>query len=571
MLAELRLKNLAIARDVSLSLGAGLNALSGSTGAGKSLVVEAVRWLRGEKAESSLIRAGEDWASAEAIFDLTESSRTEDWLSELGVELSKDGILTLRRELRRNGRSRAFVDGRLTSANHLRAICEHLLELFSQHQQTQIQDPSRHRSLLDDCGVSDELLKEWEIAYDRYKSCERELALWQKRREEFLAQREILLFQRRELADAQLQEGEMEQLRERVELLTHGAKIFEAARTALARLETDEGGAVSEVSSAIQSLERAGDAIAVIGEAREALMQSLELASDAARELERFLDNADFSPQALDADQARLSQLESLCRKYSRSESELLRLLEKLSTQLDAEDWEEAEPERLLVPLRESINALEQAGARLWKERRRVARRVQRAAKDLLEDLKMGEAELSFELDLKPDPEGPIKLLGTRITPSKEGPGSVRLLVRTNRGEALGPIERIASGGELSRISLVLQTLAAQGARPALLILDEVDAGVGADLGPALARRLAAMSDALQVLVITHLPAVAAAASTHLVAQKSSSGERTLARIDQVHGEERLAELSRMVGGEKGSAAQVARGLLRASRARAGS
>jgi DNA repair protein RecN (Recombination protein N) len=183
----------------------------------------------------------------------------------------------------------------------------------------------------------------------------------------------------------------------------------------------------------------------------------------------------------------------------------------------------------------------------------------------------MAEAELSFELDLKPDPQGTIKLAGTRITPAKEGPGSVRLLVRTNRGEALGPIERIASGGELSRISLVLQTLAVQGTRPALLILDEVDAGVGADLGPALARRLEAMADTLQVLVITHLPAVAAAASTHLVAQKSSRGDRTLARINQVSGDERLAELSRMVGGEKRAAGQVARGLLRSSRARASS
>ncbi len=571
MLAELRLKNLAIARDVSLSLGPGLNALSGSTGAGKSLVVEAVRWLRGEKTESSLIRAGEDWASAEAIFDLQQSPSAAAWLAELGVELSADGILTLRRELRRNGRSRAFLDGNLTSANHLRAICERLLELFSQHQQTQIQDPARHRGLLDDCGVSAELREEWEAAYDRYKSCKRELSLWQKRREEFLAQREILLFQRRELADAHLQEGEMEQLRERVELLMHGAQIFEAARTALARLESDEGGAVSEVSSAIQALERAGDSIAVIGEAREALLQSLELASEATRELERFLDSADFSPEALDADQARLSQLESLCRKYARSESELLRLLEKLSGELDGEDWEEAEPERLLAPLRESVAALEQAGVRLWKERRRVARKVARAAKELLADLKMAEAELSFELDLQADPEGPIKLAGTRITPSREGPGSVRLFVRTNRGEAPGPIERIASGGELSRISLVLQTLAVTGTRPVLLILDEVDAGVGADLGPALARRLSAMSDALQVLVITHLPAVAAAAATHLVAEKSSSGERTLARIGQVHGDQRLAELSRMVGGEKRAAAQVARGLLRSSRARAGS
>lgn len=571
MLAELRLKNLAIARDVSLSLGPGLNALSGSTGAGKSLVVEAVRWLRGEKTDASLIRAGEEWGSAEATFDLQSSPGTARRLAELGVELSDDGILTLRRELRRNGRSRAFVDGRLASANHLRTICEHLLELFSQHQQTQIQDPARHRSLLDDCGVSTAMREEWDAAYERYRSCERELSLWQKRREDFLSQREILLFQRRELEDAQLREGEMDQLRERVELLTHGAKIFEAARTALARLDTDEGGAVSELSSAMQSLERGGDSIAAIVEAREAVLQSLELAGEAARELERFLDDADFSPEALDADQARLSQLESLCRKYSRSETELLRLLDKLTGELDGEEWEEAEPQRLLVPLKQSVIALEKAGTKLWKEQRRVARKVSRAAEELLQDLKMAEAELRFELELKPDPQGPIKLAGTRISPAKEGPGSVRLLVRTNRGEALGPIERIASGGELSRISLVLQTLAVQGTRPALLILDEVDAGVGADLGPALARRLSAMADSLQVLVITHLPAVAAAASTHLVARKSSSGERTLASISQVSGDERLAELSRMVGGEKKAAGQVARGLLRSSRARAGS
>ncbi len=571
MLRELRLKNLAIARDVSVVFGPGLNALSGSTGAGKSLVVEAVRWLRGEKTDPGLIRAGEDWACAEAVFDLQQRPEIARALFELGMTPSEDGVLCLRRELRREGRSRAFLDGRLTSANHLQAVCEHLLELFSQHQQTQILEPSRHRQLLDDCGVSVELCAEWNEAYVRYRKCQQELWAWQKRREEFLAQREILLFQRRELEEADLSEGELERLRERVTLLTEGAQILQAAQAALSRLETDEGGAVSELSSAIQSLDRVGDAIASVFEAKESLHQALELASDASRELERFLDTADFNPDDLDADQARLSQLESLCRKYSRSESELLRLLEKLATQLDAEDWEEAQPQRLLLPLNTSIAELEEIGTRLWKERRRVARRVSTNAEQLLKELGMTEAELKFEFDLKPDPEGPLKVAGVRVTPTPEGPGTVRLLVRTNRGETLGPIEKIASGGELSRISLVLQTLAVQGTHPALLILDEVDAGVGADLGPALARRLSVMADTLQVLVITHLPAVAAAASTHLVARKEASGQRTLSRIDAVQTEDRLSELSRMVGGEKRAAREVARGLLRSTQARAGS
>ena len=562
VLVELRLHDLAVAADVQLELGQGLNALTGSTGAGKSLVVTGLRWIAGEEVDRNALREGADRASAEAVFDLHDREDLIAALDDVGVTVPSDGFLLLRREVRRGGRARAFVNGRASSAAILRAVCDCLAEMQSQHEQLLLRRGSEHVRVLDGLGVGTDVRAAWKQAHDAWRAVERDVDRWSARQEQLREQRELLDHQLRELTDAGLTGGETEELRVRVARNEGGAQLIESAAAALEALESEDTGAQRALTEATARLRHVPDELTDLVEVKEQLEAAIDLAGDAQRALERFVDARDFDPEALARDQARLAELQTLSRKYGMTEAELVTLRDRLAAELGDLSSSGELPDDLRRRKESAIEALRASGEALDRDRRRVARRVEREAPALLAELGMPGAAIRFELIPHEDSAGEVRVGGRRIRPSADGPSRVELVVRTNPGERPGPIETVASGGELSRIGLVLRSLAAGRRAAALLVLDEVDAGLGADLGPALARRLRALSQHGQLLVISHLPAVAAAADTHLVAVKSSDGARTASRVVTVGGETRLRELQRMLGGETDRSHAMARQLL---------
>jgi DNA repair protein RecN (Recombination protein N) len=562
VLLELRLRNLALAADVRLALEPGLNVLTGSAGAGKSLVVEALHWLRGQSIDRGLIRAAASEASAEAIFDLQGRDDLQQRLRDLGIEPSSDGSLRLRREIRTGGRSRAYVDAELSSASVLCTIAGELIELQSQHQQLALLDVAGHVRLLDDAGVSEDLRRAYRRALDHWRSLREEVEQWRQRRDRIREQRELLEFQLHELEQAHLRGDEMEGLRARVSLLAGGARLLERVDGAVGALQDERSGAWPPLQRALAELRSIPEELAELVEAREELRGAAELVRDALGRLESFLSGRDFDPDELDRSQERLATLEGLSRKYGRTESELLGLRDRLRDELGELELGRELPQSLRSRMDGASVELQDWATKLHRERKRVARGMERAAAALLRELGMEGAAVRFEFEPRVDPEGEIRIGGTRVRCANGGPERVRLHVRTNPGEPFGPVERMASGGELSRIGLVLRALSLRHRRPALIILDEVDAGLGADLGPALATRLAGMSSTAQLLVISHLPAVAARADRHLVAQKSPHGDRTESRIETLGAEQRVEELSRMLGGPSARARELARQML---------
>jgi DNA repair protein RecN (Recombination protein N) len=564
VLRELRLSNLAIAADVTVTLGPGLNVLTGSTGAGKSLVVEALRWLTGDPIERGLIRAGAAAASAEAFFDLEGRPDLLDALEELGLPRPRDGCLRVRREVRVGGRSRAHIDATPAPAALLAALCGRLIELQSQHEQVRLLQPSAHAALLDGCGVADELLREHEAAFDDHALARAAVEQWQARRAQLLAQRDLVEVQLRDLERARLRDGELEALRQTVARMAGGARLVEAVSAASEALADEDRGAAHRLAEAQRLLSRAGTDLDALAQAREALVSAAELAAQAQRVLAGFLADSDLDPAELDRSQARLAELQALVRRYGRSERELIELRERLRLELAGLDDGPQPPPALALGLAAATQRLQAAAVALHRARVAVARTAQRVAEALLAELGMREAQLAFALTLRESEEGPVRIDGRAVQPAREGPERVALLVRTNRGEALGPVERVASGGELSRLSLVLRTLSARRHQPALLILDEVDTGLSADLGPAVAERLRAMAAEVQLLVITHMPAVAAAAQRHLAARKEAEGDRVISQIAVLQAGQRVAELARMLGGEGEQQRKLARHMLRA-------
>lgn len=561
MLLELHLRNLAVAAEVSIELGPGLNVLSGRTGAGKSLVVEALRWLRGDEVDRGILREGAEVASAEALFDIGGRPHLRAILDELGVDPPVDGLLRLRREVRREGRARAFVGARSSSAAVLQSLCELLIEMQSQHEQLSLRQPAAHAGVLDELGALEERAR-WNEAHAAWRGVEQRIARAQARSEQLREQRDLLEFQRRELEHARLSGDELDVLRARVARLEGGARLVENAQGAFDALESDAGARAS-LTDALHHLRALPEELGELIDARDGLHAAVELVEEAKRALERFLDSRDFDPASLAEDQERLAELQGLVRKYGRTEAELVALRDRLRAELEGLEAEGGVPAALLRERELALSALQEAADALEKSRARTARRIERAATPLLGELGMPGAALRFDRIPEEDPEGAIRVGGRRCRPLATGPTAVRLSVRTNAGERFGPLERVASGGELSRIGLVLRSLGSASRRPALLLLDEVDAGLGADLGPALARRLRALAESGQVLVISHLPAVAAAADVHLAAYKAQDGERTESRIDVLEGQARLDELGRMLGSADEPAAALARELLR--------
>lgn len=561
MLLELHLRNLAVAADVSIELGPGLNVLTGRTGAGKSLVVEALRWLRGDDVDRGILRAGTDSASAEALFDIGSRPHLRAVLDELGVDPPSDGLLRLRREVRREGRARAFVGARLSSAAVLQSLCEMLIEMQSQHEQLSLRQPAAHAGVLDELGALEERAA-WNRAHAAWRSVEQRIARARAHSDQLREQRDLLEFQRRELEQAHLEGDELEPLRARVARLEGGARLVESTQNAFNALEA-ENGAASTLAESIHQLRAVPEELSDLLEVRDGLHAAAELIEDAKRVLERFLDAREFDPASLARDQERLAEITALVRKYGRTEAELVALRDRLRDELAGLDDEGSVPAALAGEREQTLLELQTAADALERARARTARRIERASIPLLAELGMPGAALRFDRMAEDDTEGAIRVGGRRVRPLATGPSTVRLSVRTNAGERYGPLERVASGGELSRIGLVLRSLGTASRRPALLLLDEVDAGLGADLGPALARRLRALAERGQVLVISHLPAVAAAADVHLAAQKGDDGKRTESRIDVLDPPARLAELARMLGSTDDQGAALARELLR--------
>jgi DNA repair protein RecN (Recombination protein N) len=560
MLVEMRLHNLAVAADVCVTLGDGLNVLTGSTGAGKSLVVEAIRWIRGEKIDPGLLRSGENEASAEALFDLSARDNARHRLEGLGIEISEDHILRLRREWR-DGRSRAWIDSRLASASMLQSVCDDLIEVQSQHQQLALLDARGHAFVLDQSPPVRVLAHDYRAHYRDLQETRARIRAQRDRHRALQEQSELIRYQLRELEDADLSPGEIDPLKAEVARLEGGAQLTQNVDQALESLEHEEVGAMAQLRRAQSRLEHCSDDLEEIHEARENLIHSLDLLEETRRGLETFRLDVDLSPERLHEKQSRLGELQSLARKYVRSESELVDLRDRLRRDVENLDLGDETPAALQQEDEERLAALQSAADRLHRARKREARRIEKAASALLEELGMTGAALRFELAA--DAVGDVELtVDGRPSPVRaDGPTAVHLLVRTNVGEGFGPIENTASGGELSRIGLTLRSIAAGQAQATLLLLDEVDAGMGADLGPALSRRLRALADGAQVLVITHLPAVAAAADQHLMAAKSTQDHRTSTTILSLDEKQREEEIQRMIGGNSSQSRRLARQL----------
>ncbi len=552
MLTELRIRNFAIIDQLELQLGPGLIILTGETGAGKSIILDAVVMLIGGRADVTVIRAEAEAAFVEGGFSLQGPAK-EAVLEILKREelLEDEHFVTLTREVRREGRSIARVNGRMVNVALLKELGARLVDIHGQAEHLSLLDSHAHLGLLDRFADLGGGLDGYRQTYRQLQAVRHELETLRQAQEDADRRIELLTWQAEEIEAARLKPGEEEILRQERDRLANAETLAEYARRALTAL--DEG--VPEAPSAADLVGQAARALAglaKIDSARAELANQAalleETLADLAREVRRYLEEIEFNPKRLEEVEERLTLIHSLTRKYGGSIEKALafgvearKQLESISHASERIGELEAQENALLAKLAEQ-------GGMLSRKRREAAQRLSKGIESELDDLRMAAAQFGVDFQVRPDARGLPLEDGQRVAFDQNGYDRVEFLIAPNPGEGLKPLAKIASGGETSRLMLALKHVLARADEIPSLIFDEIDQGIGGRVGLTVGYKLWNLARNHQVFCVTHLPQLAAFGDQHFQVQKVIQGERTLTRVEALSGEARLLELAQMLG-----------------------
>ena len=537
MLTEISVENVVLIEEATLELDPGLNAVTGETGAGKTLLATALQMLLGGRARADAVRAGAERAVIEGEFVLPEGvvERTlHDALGDLAEEIDAEERIVLRRTLTQEGRSRCYVGGITVPVKALASLGERLVSYHGQREQARLTDPTEQLRILDDFLDGEAMQAKASLGelWGRVEKDRRELAELRSNAEARLREVEFLSYQVSELEEAGYGAEEVEVLMRERDRLRNVTDLLAAASSTTAALSDEEGAAVEAVARAASELDRAARYDAALSGLLERIQAlSVEL-TDVVYELRAYLDELEADPNRLEAVEDRLQTLRSLERKYGQ---DVEGYLKEARTRLGRLENFEEETAGLEARIREGEAELEVLAESLSVGRRRAAEELSGKVQANLGDLNLGKTTFRAEL--------------VEVALGPQGKERVEFVIQPNPGEPELPVRRYASGGELSRIMLAIR-LAQERIEPgATYIFDEVDAGIGGETATAVGAKLKELGERNQVLTITHLPQIASEASTHVVVSKAASDRRTLTKIRKVEGEERRRELARMLSG----------------------
>ena|SRR5215471_18690868 len=551
MLRELAIRNLAVIEDVTVPFSPGLNVLTGETGAGKSILVDAILLVVGARAQPDLIRSGEDAAIVQAVFDIDDSGAVALALEHAGHGRA-GGQLIVKREISRSGRHRVFVNDEPATVGLLERLGDLLVELHGQHEHQRLLEPARQLDLLDrfaECGPRRErvaaLVRAWEDARSRRERLDAELR-------EAARQEDLYRFQLSEIDAVKPTDGEEDELRAERNRLQHAERIAAGLGEAMALLQEDERSAVSaagRAASVLRSLVRFDPGVVAAVEALDGAQAHLE---DAVGRVRALREHAVFDPDRLEEIDGRLDALGRLKRKYGADAAAIRAYRAEIALALERVDQRDAlaaELERAMDAAAAAAGA--EAGA-LSEERERAAERLERLLQKEARGLGMGECRIKVALRRELATAGQLACgAGPAWRVGPRGAETAELLLSANPGEDLRPLAKVVSGGELSRTMLAIKTILAAADLVPTLVFDEVDAGIGGRVSDVVGQKLSQTASGRQVLCVTHLAPIAAHATHHVVVEKRVSRGATRTSVRAVEGAARVDEIARMLGGER--------------------
>jgi len=543
MLVELLVENYAVVERLRVRFHPGLNLLTGETGSGKSIIVGALGLLLGGRASADLVRSGASRARVAGIFEPPPDPALQAVLEEAGVE-AEDGELLIEREVQTGGKSRAFAGSRPVTVAFLRRLAPFLCDIHGQHDQQRLFDGSAQLEMLDAFADLGSLVEETAAAYGEWRRAGDELARLAASEQERLRLMDLWKFQRREIEEAAPRPGEDEALERERRILQNITRLEENTNAAYAALYEAEDAALVRLQQAIRSLEEACSYDKSLLPIRESLEPAAIALEEAARELQHYIGRLEVDPGRLDEIEDRLAAIDRLKRKYGSTVEEILAYLEEITRKLDETETSEERRRRLEERRQELAQRYEETARRLSRRREAAARKLERLVQQELRSLAMEKAVFRIKLE--------------RADWSRAGVDRVEFLVSANPGQPPGPLDKVPSGGELSRIALALKTCIAGAvgrrkrvAAARTLVFDEVDSGVGGSAAETVGRRLKQLAAADQVLCVTHLPQIAGFADHHYLVRKTEASGRTVATIEELDREARVREIGRMLSGRK--------------------
>jgi len=576
MLTELRIENFAIIEQENIQLDHGLVAFTGETGAGKSIIIDALETILGGRAEAMQVRTGAERASVEAVFRIPEVARpaVHEILQREDL-LDDPDYVSLGREVRLNGRNVSRINGRSVSASLLRELGEFLVDVHGQSEHLSLLRVSQHLGLLDRYAAAltgsqlPEALNAYRQTYQRLQQIRSELESLRQAERDAARRTDMLSFQIKEIESARLNPGDEEKLREERNRLANAEGLSTLAQQALVALDegSPEALAASDllgsIVDALEGLARLDPTQAALAESAQTALESI---TDLAIQLRDYIEGIEFNPRRLDQVEERLALLQTLKRKYGDSIPEILAFAENARQQLDqithaSERMQELEAEQAGL-----LEQLGRQGTLISEQRRQAARRLEQNIDAELADLHMSGAHFQVDFQQPEDLNGALLADGRRVAIYPTGIEKVEFLIAPNPGEGFKPMAKIASGGETSRLMLALKNVLAQADPEPTLVFDEIDQGIGGRVGTIVGQKLGQLGRQHQVLCITHLPQLAAYGEQHYHVEKHIQANRTVTRVKRLEGQERMEELAQMLGGMSEGTLQSARELLQAAR-----
>lgn len=537
MLVHLSVHNYAIVEHLDLELKRGMSVISGETGAGKSIMLDALGLTLGDRADSSVVRIGADKADILASFDLDDIPDARAWLAER--DMDSEGPCILRRVITAEGRSRGYINGTPCPQGDLKALGELLIDIHSQHEHQSLLKTDTHRRLLDEYSGSQDLARQVQLAAQRWRQTRQTLERLSNSSDEQRARHQLLSYQLEELENLALGEHELEQLEQEHKNLANAEQLLGACRQVMELCsESDAGNVLSALTSSLQRLTAFQNQPQALSEAVNLLASAQIQVEEAIGELNRFVDHFDADPERQQMLEERLDTIYTLARKHRVQPSELPNLHQQLLEELEGLNADDEAVERLGEELAAYARHYEEKAGELSRNRQAADEELASAVEAEIQRLGMPGGR--FSVQLKPAAEGEYTPYGLE---------QVEFLVSANPGQPLRPLAKVASGGELSRISLAIQVITAQTSRVPTLVFDEVDVGIGGPTAEIVGQLLRRLGERGQVLTVTHLPQVAAQGHHHLFVHKARDTDETRTAVTELDQAGRVEEIARMLGG----------------------
>ncbi|GGE29804.1 DNA repair protein RecN [Streptococcus himalayensis] len=536
MLLEISIKNFAIIEEISLNFEQGMTVLTGETGAGKSIIIDAMNMMLGSRATTDVIRHGMPKAEIEGLFSVEQSRSLRALLEEQGLEVSDE--LIIRREILQNGRSISRINGQLVNLSVLKAVGQHLVDIHGQHDQEELMRPQHHIAMLDEFGDEAffQLKADYKAAFDAYKTLRKQVLTIQKNQEENKARIEMLEYQIAEIEAAGLQAGEDTELsKEREKLLNH-KQIADTLANAYVMLDNEDFSSLTNVRSAMHDLESIEEFDASYKELASSLSESYYVLEEVTKRLEGIIDGLDFDGNRLMQVEGRLDLLYSISRKYGGTVDDVLDYLEQISKEYQLLTGTDVSSEHLESELKKREKELIRLAGELATARHLLAEGLEQEIKQELKDLYMEKADFQVRF--------------SKAKFGREGNEQVEFYISTNPGEDFKPLVKVASGGELSRLMLAIKSAFSRKEGKTSIVFDEVDTGVSGRVAQAIAQKIYKIGSHGQVLAISHLPQVIAIADYQFFIEKISDDHSTVSRVRLLTTEERIEEVAKMLAGE---------------------